>query len=511
MTQAVANDTAQTEAPTTPISMDQVVARFSDLPTLAPVAVEVLQLADDENAGMNEIANAISNDPGLTVRLLRLANSPAYNRGNEVTNLSTAASLLGLQTLKMVTLGFTLVADMGSDKFDSSIIWRRGLASSVLARRFASDTNPELADDAFVVGLLANVGKLAMAEEAVYLAAIEENGPWLTPPQEERMFGITSDEATAQILANWGLPQLLIDAVRSRHGLDDRESQSPLGGILEVADDAACLMLADEDAVRANALDSLTSSAACNLGMTIGDVELIIQELEADLNEMASTFDLGSMSQTPVEEIVKTAQTQLTMLSLNIATQLNQEQEKNENLTELNRKLEKEASTDSLTGLPNRRTFDAYLGNQVAGRLRTPRSTMLALIIFDLDHFKAVNDNFGHGVGDEVLQEVGRRLLDGSRRGELAARVGGEEFAIIMPDVVAQELAGAAERMRAMIGDEPIDTAIGPLAVTASIGASYTAVTRSDVESVLYKTADDALYDSKNGGRDRVTIKPLDE
>ena len=510
MNQAVATETTSEVAPETVIPMEQVVARFSDLPTLAPVAVEVLRLADDENASMNDIAGAISNDPGLTVRLLRLANSAAYSRGTEVTNLNRAAMLLGLQTLKMVTLGFTLVADMGSDKFDSTIVWRRGLASSVLARRFAANIDPDLAEDAFVAGLLANIGKLALAEEPVYVNAVDENGPWLTPPQEQRMFGLTSDEATAQILANWGLPDLLVSAIRYRNAPEGRENQTPLGAILEVSDDAARLMLAEDDTVRATALDALTSSAATHLGMTIGDVELIIQELEPELEEMAKTFDLGSMSQAPVDEIVKAAQTQLTTLSLNLATQLNQEQVRNENLTELNRKLEEEASTDSLTSLPNRRTFDAYLGNQVAGRLRNPRSTMLALVIFDLDHFKAVNDNFGHSVGDEVLKEIGKRLLEGSRRGELAARVGGEEFAVIMPDVVVQELAGAAERMRAMIGGAPVDTAIGPLAVTASIGASYTAVTRPDVEAALYKMADDALYESKEGGRDRVTVKPLD-
>jgi diguanylate cyclase (GGDEF)-like protein len=324
------------------------------------------------------------------------------------------------------------------------------------------------------------------------------------------MFGLTSDEATSQILANWGLPDLLVSAIRYRNAPEGRDNQTPLGAILEVSDDAARLMLADDDTVRATALDALTSSAATHLGMTIGDVELIIGELEPELEEMAKTFDLGSMSQAPVDEIVKAAQTQLTTLSLNLATQLNHEQVRNENLTELNRKLEEEASTDSLTSLPNRRTFDAYLGNQVAGRLRNPRSTMLALVIFDLDHFKAVNDNFGHSVGDEVLQEIGKRLLDGSRRGELAARVGGEEFAVIMPDVVVQELAGAAERMRAMIGGAPVDTAIGPLAVTASIGAAYTAVAVPDIEAALYKKADDALYASKEGGRDRVTVVALD-
>ena len=84
------------------------------------------------------------------------------------------------------------------------------------------------------------------------------------------------------------------------------------------------------------------------------------------------------------------------------------------------------------------------------------------------------------------------------------------DFALILPDVTSAEAAGAAQRMRTLIGASPIDTEIGPLAVTASVGVSYTAVTRADAESALFATADAALYESKNGGRDRVTVQPLD-
>ncbi len=502
--------TDQTGTAETPISLESAVSRLGDLPTLAPVAMEVLRLADDENSSMNDIAKAISTDPGLTVRLLRLANSAAYSRGKEITNLNVAAMLLGMQTLKMVTLGFTLVADMDPGELDTSIVWRRGLASAVLARHFASNIDPDLVDDAFVAGLLSNVGKLALAEEPAYVAAVQENGPWLRPAQEERMFGLTSDEVTAEILKGWGLPNVLVDAVRHRNAPSGDENKGELASVLQVSDDAARLILAEDDSDRANALDSLTTSAATNLGMTIGQVEVAIQELGSELDEIAKSFDLEAINHTPVDELVRSAQTHLTRLSLDLATQLSAEQERNENLTELNRQLEEEAATDALTGLPNRRTFSAYMDNQVAGRVRKQRSTVLALVMFDLDHFKSINDNFGHSIGDEVLQEFGRRLKDGSRRGELAARVGGEEFAVIMPDIVPQELEGAAERLRTLIGDEPVDTSMGPLAVTASIGASFTVVTSADAAAQLYAAADEALYASKHAGRDRVTVKPLD-
>jgi diguanylate cyclase (GGDEF)-like protein len=127
----------------------------------------------------------------------------------------------------------------------------------------------------------------------------------------------------------------------------------------------------------------------------------------------------------------------------------------------------------------------------------------------DLDHFKSVNDTHGHAVGDEVLAEFGRRLQRGSRRGELVARTGGEEFALVLPDTSPEELAGAAERLRATLDGEPIETDAGPLPVTASIGAAWTRSVSAGVEKLLYETADAALYDSKGNGRNQVTMKPM--
>lgn len=509
-TEAMTEVTTEGMSATAAVSMEAVIARFGDLPTLAPVAVEVIRLADDEDASLADIASAISNDPGLTIRLLRLANSGAYNRGNEVTNLNTAAGLLGIHTLKMVTLGFTLVADLTSERFDASILWRRSLATSVLARRFATDIDPALADDAFVAGILANIGKLALAEETVYSEKLASAGLWLLPRQEVDLLGFTSDQVTAGILASWGLPAVLADSVRYRNNPDAEDCTTELAKILRVADDAARLILIDDPTGQAGAIDALTASAAGQLGMTIGEIELIIAELKEQLDEIAGTFEFDAIVKTPITDIVQSAQTQLARLGLDLVSMLSEEQSRNESLIAINRQLEDEASTDALTGLPNRRTFDAYMANQVAGRLRNPRSTMLALVIFDLDHFKLINDSFGHAVGDEVLTQFGQRLLDCSRRGELAARIGGEEFALVLPDVEsAAELQGAAERIRQLLGGEPVVTEVGPLTVTASVGGGYTRVVKEGSDEALFKAADKALYAAKANGRDQVKLASM--
>jgi diguanylate cyclase (GGDEF)-like protein len=491
------------------VSIDDVVGRFGDLPTLAPVAVEVIRLADDDSASVADIGKVISTDPGLTVRLLRLANTPAYSRGNEVTNLQTAAGLLGIHTLKMVTLGFTLVADLGTGRAEATTLWRRSLASSVLARAMAAGSIPDQAEDAFVAGLLANIGKLALLEEPAYAEPLETLGVWMTPGQEKALLGFTSDEVTARILTAWELPAALAEGIRDRSGRGDDGQRSELGQVLHLADAASRLLLVDDPAERAAAIDALMAAAAQS-GRTVGDIEGLLTDLAPELNEIASTFDFEAISVKPADELVRDAQGQLAKLSLDLVSMLSAAQVQNAALAELNRQLEDEASTDTLTSLPNRRTFDTYLANQLGGRERNPRNSLLGLILFDLDRFKAVNDTHGHAIGDQVLAEIGRRLQSSVRRGELAARVGGEEFALVMPDVSNQaELAGAAERIRNLIAAEPVATDVGPLNITASVGGSAVRSVRTDTGAELYRTADSALYRAKDGGRNRVETTML--
>gem|GEM_PF-5611750 len=156
--------------------------------------------------------------------------------------------------------------------------------------------------------------------------------------------------------------------------------------------------------------------------------------------------------------------------------------------------LEDLTRTDPLTGLANRRAFEEALRVEKARTLRTGQP--LSLVIFDIDRFKGVNDDHGHACGDRVLREVGRRL-DGAARGhELVARVGGEEFAWILPDTDAAAALAAAERGRAAIGATPIEG----LAVTISAGAAAYAGNGDR----LVERADAALYAAKRAGRDRV-------
>jgi diguanylate cyclase (GGDEF)-like protein/PAS domain S-box-containing protein len=160
------------------------------------------------------------------------------------------------------------------------------------------------------------------------------------------------------------------------------------------------------------------------------------------------------------------------------------------------RELERLARTDSLTGLANRHVLQAALDRE-AGR-RSSDKGQLALVLLDLDHFKHINDDFGHPSGDAVLIEVARRLEQTVRTGEVLARVGGEEFAWLLPASNEEEAIAAADRARAAISSQPFGRA-GTLTMSAGVGLM---TTPSDGDT-LYRLADRALYEAKQSGRNR--------
>lgn len=161
------------------------------------------------------------------------------------------------------------------------------------------------------------------------------------------------------------------------------------------------------------------------------------------------------------------------------------------------RRLRELASTDQLTGLPNRRAFNDYLAAQVAQARRHGRPLSLAML--DIDHFKRVNDTHGHPGGDRVLRTLSDRLRTHARAGEMLARIGGEEFALVIPDADAEAALTAGERLHRLVRDEPIAPA-----GTVTISVGLATLTGEESDDDLLRRADRALYAAKQAGRDRV-------
>jgi two-component system cell cycle response regulator len=161
------------------------------------------------------------------------------------------------------------------------------------------------------------------------------------------------------------------------------------------------------------------------------------------------------------------------------------------------------AITDQLTGLHNRRYMARHLDNLIAGAKKAERP--LAFVIMDIDHFKSVNDTYGHDIGDEVLKEFAGRISANVRGIDLACRYGGEEFVVVMPDTDVAFAYAIAERLRQTVEANPvkISRAPGTLNVTISIGIAKMEGADDTAETLLHR-ADQALYRAKRSGRNRV-------
>jgi two-component system cell cycle response regulator len=261
------------------------------------------------------------------------------------------------------------------------------------------------------------------------------------------------------------------------------EAQQLLGPSVELA--VASLSMPDGDTLR------LVSQWRANDRSRL--LPILLTADRGDLPRLAKGLDLGANDYLvrPIDhnELLARARTQLRRKRLQ------------ERLQENHRRSLSLALTDDLTGLYNRRYVSAHL-NELFEREEGADRTAVALL--DIDHFKTVNDRYGHPAGDAVLRQLAERATRYVRSVDLVGRMGGEEFVVVMPET---SLAGAvvgAERLRAAVAARPFSLPDGgSLPVTVSIGVAAGGARRETVESIL-KRADEALYAAKDSGRNRV-------
>jgi two-component system, cell cycle response regulator len=244
--------------------------------------------------------------------------------------------------------------------------------------------------------------------------------------------------------------------------------------------------------------DALRLVAHCRAHDVTRQLPILLIAESSDLPRLAKGLDLGANDYLvrPVErnELLARCGTQIRRKRLQ--DRLNQSYQRSLSL----------ALTDELTGLYNRRYLFAHLDELVA-RATGEGVGAAALLLLDVDHFKRVNDVHGHAAGDDALREIAIRATQSVRSADLVARLGGEEFVVVMPETELAVAAAVAERLRAAIEERPfiVPATTTPLRLTASIGV--TVIVRGDERDRALKRADDALYAAKAGGRNRVVTR----
>ncbi|MGC4032016.1 MAG: GGDEF domain-containing protein [Tepidisphaeraceae bacterium] len=468
-----------------------------DLPSLPAIAVQVLELAQADEADLTRIASVISQDPALTGKILKTVNSSFYGRARAVGTISQAMVVLGLQSVKTLVLGFSLVGGMNTKKkdgaFDHKRYWKHSLFTAAAARQIAQRVNLLQVEEVFLAGLLADIGMLVLDRVIGEAYGKVANAPshQSLAAAEIAAFQTTHGEVSGYLVGQWKLPPLLATPIEFHH--DSINVTDPalkkLADVVGMASQCADVF---NDADPSAALAALRGKWFPSFGIDQASGDAMMAEIHSKAKEIASLFDINIGESEPYERVLQRANEALIKLMLQTQQQ--------------NQQLRVAATTDHLTGLNNRQEFESRAGAMFAETLKTENGAM-SVILLDLDRFKSINDTHGHPAGDAVLKAVGKLVMNNARGCDVAARYGGEEMIIALPDTPQNLASAVAESMRSVLRSKPIQVDGVDIAVTASFGvATYEIGSPLKSLAHLVKAADLALYQAKHTGRDRVKV-----
>lgn len=486
------------------------IRQCATLPSLPTIAVQVLDLAQKTDVDIAEIARIISRDPALSSKILRTVNSSFYARSQNVGTISHALVILGLQSVKTLVLGFSLVSNLTKSKgkgFQHLNYWKRSIHAATAARTIAAKLGIVQQEEAFLAALLMDIGMLVLDQvlgepygELHSRAASHAD----LAPLEQQALGMTHADVGGILATQWKLPPLLTTPI-AFHAAPEKVTDPSLRKLTELVRLAGRCADVFVDVMPAPAIADVRQICMQNYKMSQPDCDALLDEIGTRSKEVASLFEINMGSSLEYDAILKKANEALVEITLQSQQHATALQEKASTLAEQNQQLKIQASTDGLTGLANRVSFDQFLAEQfgAATRARKP----LALLLLDVDKFKSVNDQHGHQTGDEVLRTLGKLLSTATRTQDLAARYGGEEMVLVLPGTSRTTAAAVAESIRRAIASRPVACLAITLPITASIGvACYEPGSPFREPAHLLKAADLAVYAAKRAGRNCVRV-----
>lgn len=486
-----------------------------DLPTLPAVAMRVLERAEDPAATLTDFGNLIQQDPALAGKLLRAANSSFYGRPCQVGSIPAALRILGINATVALVLTFSLrgmpTRGVGV-AFDPDDYWRDSIITAFAAHALAEELGEPHPEDFLLAGLLREIGALVLHMtfgERYAAVCATATGDADLRQREQALFGFDHVDAGTLLLQGWRLPQPMVDSVRQSHatGIALTPDASPSGRLAACVGAAARVVTAWVRHAPPATVVLETTAAARDLQLTADQLRRVVEAIGARVPEIEALFQIRIVDPKVLEALEEAARELSLVRDMQEATAVPPGDTRTRALEQQVAVLEEQTQRDPMTGLYNRAHLEHVLEREFAHATQSREPLSVAFI--DLDHFKAVNDTFGHPAGDQVLITTARRLEASARQTDTVVRYGGEEFVVLMAGTTSRDAALAIERMLGAVRDPPFrtrDGAAGQVTFSAGVATHMESGRALASARELVAAADRALYRAKRLGRGRVVV-----
>ncbi len=479
-----------------------------DLPSPSQVAREVIGLASNPDIELVKVANAISCDPAMAAKLLRIANSAFYAQRRPSQNIRQALIIIGLNAALTLALSFSLVSTLRGCKpngIDYKRYWRRALLTATGSRAFAEQVCKGQDEEVFLIGLLQDVAVLAIDRCAEgFYADLPPQASHSVMIGHERKKLDGNDHAYygALLLRTWKLPESICASVERSHQIQtatkNAEDKSTyccaLGSVLA-------------DAVLESGNSALLAEAARSADKLLGirDQQFtdIVARLVKLIPEAEELYETSILDAADAESLLSQARELMTMRNLYALRDVQALQETASVLLNRTEELEDSARRDALTGTLNRMWLERLLEREFTQALMFSRSLSIAII--DVDHFKRVNDAVGHEGGNRLLKSCADIIQANIRGSDLIGRYSGDTFLVILPGTDEPLAMQVCERILRAIRESSGSSSTSGLKISVSVGtATYTQNQVFNSAADLVQGADHALYRAKLRGRNCV-------
>ena len=490
-----------------PVSSDILVRQTLDRLGSATVCGGALvRLVTTDPKDVEAVIDTIRLAPSLAARVLSVVNSAAYGISRQITTVRRAVILLGSMRARTVAMphGLRLLTERSGLPDDVvETVWANSLRKACAAQRFCRLHAPEATDAAYCLGLIQDIGlPMLMAVDLDYytnkINIASQQTSWSA--QERARFGFDHAALGYEMLRSWSADESLRESVRYHHrspkGLGKDE-----GSVLRLATFLAGLMPHMTEAPTPRAIDWIQAVHAKFLADESASPEDFFRQIDEERAGMGLGLIYDAEKYTE-DRLIYALTRQVASNAIGVTAKLCYLEHRKKNETRGITDLKLQAFTDGLTKVLNRRGFIELGSRRLEAAAK--QGVGVCCMLSDLDHFKEVNDRYGHDAGDQVLRGLAKLMRRQLADHDLVGRIGGDEFAVLVSGITAEEARQTAQRLVDSIRTKALR--VRPdirIDVRLSLGAVYYAPEQSTIGiDELLRLADKAMYRQKGAGRD---------